>query len=131
MRGDRGSVARPRRPTTVDDQVTGAHPSRPRPVDWLWLAAALALNLLVRLPFLWLPMIADEGGYAYATRGWIDGTGQLYHDLWISRPQGIFLVYAAIFETLGTGQVALRVGAAIFAAATASAVWLYGRRWAG
>ena len=124
-------MARPRRPTTVDDQKEGGHQSRPRLGDWLWLAVALALNVLVRLPFLWLPMIADEGGYAYATRGWIDGTGQLYHDLWISRPQGIFLIYATIFETLGTGQVAFRVGAAIFAAATAVAVWLYGRRWTG
>ncbi len=76
-------------------------------------------------------MIADEGGYAFATRGWLNGTGTLYHDLWISRPQGIFVLYGLVFETLGTDAAALRLAAAIAAAATAVVVWLFTRRWAG
>ena len=83
----------------------------------------------MRLPFLTMPMIADEGGYAYATRGWLNGTGQLYDDLWISRPQGIFYLYAVIFETLGTDTVALRLAALISACGTALAVWAIARRW--
>ncbi|HYH13440.1 MAG TPA: glycosyltransferase family 39 protein [Thermomicrobiales bacterium] len=97
--------------------------------DLAWLALVCIAGLLVRLPFLTMPMIADEGGYAYATRGWLDGTGQLYDDLWISRPQGIFYLYAVIFETLGTDTVAFRLAAWISACGTAIAVWAIARRW--
>jgi 4-amino-4-deoxy-L-arabinose transferase-like glycosyltransferase len=102
-------------------------PVRWRDAAWLLLVGAVAL--LVRAPFLTMPMIADEGGYAYATRGWLNGTGHLYDDLWISRPQGIFYLYALIFETLGTGTVALRLAAWISICGTAVAVWLIARRW--
>jgi hypothetical protein len=94
-----------------------------------WLIAALLFSLALRVPFFKVAMIADEGGYAYATRGWLDGTGQLYGDLWISRPQGIFFVYAAIFKTLGTGTVAFRVAAWIACALTTLVVWAIARRW--
>ena len=56
-------------------------------VEWIWLAAAMLLSLALRIPFFRMPMLADEGGYAYATRGWVEGTGRLYDDLWISRPR--------------------------------------------
>ncbi len=102
------------------------------PVRWrdiAWLALTCAVALLVRWPFLSMPMIADEGGYAYATRTWLDGTGQLYADVWISRPQGIFYLYALIFETLGTDAVAFRLAAWLSICGTAVAVWLIARRW--
>lgn len=114
--------------------VTGTA-STPRPVppfsvrDGVSLLVVFIVALLVRLPFLEMPMIADEGGYAYATRGWLEGTGELYGDLWISRPQGIFLLYAAIFETLGTGTVAIRLAAWLSVCGTAIAVWAIARRW--
>ena len=76
-------------------------------------------------------MISDEGGYAQVTRRWLDDGGRLYHDLWISRPQGIFFAYAAIMETLGTSVVAIRLGAALVAALTLVFVWLFARAWAG
>lgn len=72
-------------------------------------------------------MLADEGGYAYATRGWVDGTGELYGDLWISRPQGIFFVYAGIFDLFGTGTTAFRFAAWIAVALTLIAVWGFAR----
>jgi 4-amino-4-deoxy-L-arabinose transferase-like glycosyltransferase len=97
--------------------------------EYGWLTATLLLSLALRVPFFEVAMIADEGGYAYATRGWLNGTGQLYGDLWISRPQGIFLVYAGIFETLGTGTVAFRFAAWIACALTTIVVWLIARRW--
>ena len=102
------------------------------PVRWYdvaWLALAFGVALLLRWPFLTMPMIADEGGYAYATRAWLDGTGQLYGDVWISRPQGIFYLYALIFETLGTDAVAFRLAAWLSICGTAIAVWLIARRW--
>jgi 4-amino-4-deoxy-L-arabinose transferase-like glycosyltransferase len=74
-------------------------------------------------------MIHDEGGYAYATRGWLDGTGQLYDDLWISRPQGIFMLYGVVFTFLGESVWALRFTAWAFAAGTVFAIWLFARRW--
>ena len=93
------------------------------------LLAVCVVALLVRLPFLNMPMIADEGGYAYVARGWFRGTGELYADLWISRPQGIFLLYKAIFETLGTGTVAFRLAAWMSVCGTALAVWAIARHW--
>jgi len=119
-------------PVTSPPSPTGSTP-RPAPSisrrDIAWLGLVCLVALLVRLPFLTMPMIADEGGYAYATRGWLNGTGQLYDDLWISRPQGIFYLYAVIFETLGTDVVALRLAAWISACGTAIAVWTIARRW--
>ncbi|MEJ7839070.1 MAG: glycosyltransferase family 39 protein, partial [Thermomicrobiales bacterium] len=95
----------------------------------LWLSATLLLSLALRLPFFRVAMIADEGGYAFATRGWFEGTGELYQDLWISRPQGIFILYQAIFETLGTDTVAFRLAAWIACALTSIMVWLIARHW--
>lgn len=109
-------------------EATLASPA-PTPVDLLWLLVAMLLGLALRIPFFNIPMIHDEGGYAYATRGWLDGSGHLYDDLWISRPQGIFVLYAAVFKTLGDSVWALRFTAWIFAAGTVVAIWLLGRRW--
>ena len=91
--------------------------------EWVWLTVAILLGLAVRIPFFQIPMVADEGGYAYATRHWVEGTGVLYDDLWISRPQGIFLIYAGIFDLFGNGTIALRFAAWIAAAVTTAAVW--------
>lgn len=96
-------------------------------VAWLWLGVATLLSLALRIPFFRIPMLADEGGYAYATRGWVNGTGELYADLWISRPQGIFFVYAGIFDLFGTGTTAFRFAAWIASALTLIAVWGFTR----
>ena len=95
--------------------------------NWLWLAVAILLALVLRTPFLRIPMLADEGGYAWAARGWLNGTGTLYDDLWISRPQGIFIVYAGILEFLGSDTIAMRFAAWIAIAFTVVAVWAFTR----
>src|SRR5687768_13247962 len=95
-----------------------------------WLVAAVLLSLLLRLPFFRLPMISDEGGYAYVASRWLDGRGLLYHDLWVSRPQGIFVAYGAILRTLGGSVEALRLGAWLASVATLLFVWRYARAWA-
>src|SRR5680860_145091 len=84
-------------------------------------------SLALRIPFFEIPVVADEGGYAYATRGWVEGTGQLYHDLWISRPQGIFFVYAGIFDLFGSDTTAIRFAAWIAIALTTIVVWGFAR----
>lgn len=117
------------KPRVLPDGDATAVPPALTPVDFLWLLVALLLGLALRIPFFNIPMIHDEGGYAYATKGWIDGTGHLYDDLWISRPQGIFVLYAAVFETLGDSVWALRFTAWLFAAGTVVAIWLLARRW--
>ena len=123
---DAGRPAHPRAP----EPVPRGRPAPPLTVpDLLWLLVAVLTSLALRIPFFNIPMIADEGGYAYAARGWFEGTGRLYDDLWISRPQGIFLLYGAVFEFLGEGTWAFRFAAWIFVAFTVYAVWLFGRRW--
>lgn len=97
--------------------------------DIVWLVIALILGVAVRVFFFELPMIHDEGGYALAARGWFEGTGTLYDDIWISRPQGIFVVYGVTMKTMGYGVAAFRAMAWIFVTLTIVAVWLYARRW--
>jgi 4-amino-4-deoxy-L-arabinose transferase-like glycosyltransferase len=97
----------------------------------LWLFTVTTLSFLLHWPFLNLPMISDEGGYAYVAQRWLDGRGTLYDDLWVSRPQGIFLAYGAIFETIGTSVVSLRIGAWLVGVATMLLVWRFGRAWGG
>lgn len=76
-------------------------------------------------------MISDEGGYAYVAQRWLDERGTLYDDLWVSRPQGIFLAYGLIFHTIGESVVALRIGAWIVALMTMVVVWLLGHALGG
>ncbi len=112
----------------LDQRTEGVHlPNHISLVDWLWLGVAALLSLALRIPFFRIPLLADEGGYAYATRGWVEGTGELYGDLWISRPQGIFFVYAGIFDLFGTGATAFRFAAWIAVALTLIAVWGFTR----
>src|SRR4051812_43982020 len=102
---------------------------RQSPERWLFLA--MALSLLLRLPFLNVPLISDEGGYAYAAQRWLDGRGDLYRDLVFDRPQGIFLVYGLIQHTLGMDVVAIRLGAWLATAATMVLIWAFARRATG
>jgi len=83
----------------------------------LAMAGLALLALGLRIPFLAVPLINDEGGYAYVAHFWAAGH-RLYVDLPFDRPQGIFIVYRAIFALLGTDVVAIRVAAALVAAAT-------------
>ena len=96
-----------------------------------WLLAAVLLSLLLRVPFFGLPMISDEGGYAYVADRWLDGEGSLYHDLWVSRPQGIFVVYGLILQAPGSSIAGIRLGAWLASVLTLVCVWRYARQWAG
>lgn len=96
-----------------------------------WVVLVVAVGLALRWPFFGVPLNADEGGYAYVAQRWLDGRGELYADLWISRPQGIFLVYGAIFRTFGTSVEAIHAGAWFVGLITTVFVWLFARAWLG
>lgn len=72
---------------------------------WRWWLAVAALTFgafVLRLPYLGVPLSADEGGYATAAYWWARGDA-LYGSITITRPQGIFVVFRAI-DALGLGS---------------------------
>src|SRR5919198_595110 len=93
----------------------------------LALAIVGAVSLGVRLPFLSVPLITDEGGYAY-TAHWLARGLTLYRDLWFDRPQGIFLVYGGLMRLFGESTPALRLGAALWNGLSVVALFALGRR---
>lgn len=101
---------------------------RQRVLTWrVALGVILLLAVLVRMPFLHVPLIADEGGYAYMTHYGLSGK-TLYRLLWFDRTQGILWVYRVIFQTLGQSIVAIRLFAALYNAGSALLVYIIGRR---
>ncbi|MGH2531087.1 MAG: ArnT family glycosyltransferase [Thermomicrobiales bacterium] len=101
------------------------------PTTWAWLTFVSLLSFLLHLPFFGFPMINDEGGYAYVADRWLTGRGDLYDDIWVSRPQGIFVAYGLIFRLIGDSTEAIRLGAWLVSIATLGFVWLFARDWAG
>lgn len=113
-------------------------PSATRPVvsspsrRLAWLVGAVGVVLAavaLRLPYLDVPISADEGGYATAAYWWARGD-TLYQNITITRPQGIFAIFRLI-DTLGLGTVR---GIHLFAAAwvalaTLALLWLVAHRW--
>ncbi|MBN1563252.1 MAG: hypothetical protein JXA10_05400 [Anaerolineae bacterium] len=87
------------------------------------LIALLLFAVLIRVPFFDVPMITDEGGYAYVAQFWTDHY-QLYRDIPFDRPQGIFLLYKAIFSSFGSEVTELRLAAAIYNAGTLLVLFL-------
>ncbi len=81
--------------------------------------------MVLRLPFRSVPLITDEGGYAYVAH-WMDRGLTLYRDLWFDRPQAIFLLYRAQLALLGESVESIRDGAALYNAATTVLVCLLG-----
>ena len=86
------------------------------------LVVLLSFSVLIRIPFFNIPMISDEGGYAYVARFWTDSY-QLYRDIPFDRPQGIFLIYKLILNFIGGDVGSIRLAAALWNAITL--VFLY------
>src|SRR6476646_7982082 len=83
---------------------------------------AVALAVLVRLPFWKAPLTADEGGYAEVARLWSHGA-TLYSGAWVDRPQGLILVFRAL-HVIGGSLLAMRAAAAVVAALVVAATML-------
>lgn len=76
---------------------------------------------MLRLPYLDVPLSADEGGYATAAYWWARGD-TLYESITITRPQGIFVVFRLI-EALGLGSPrGIHLFAAVWVALSALAL---------
>jgi len=97
-------------------------------VAWWPLLAIAAITVLVRTPFFYWPLTMDEAAYGYTTQWWFRGLTLYSSQLWLDRPQGIYLAYQLGFLLLGGATWAIRLWAALWAAATAIAVYAVGRR---
>jgi 4-amino-4-deoxy-L-arabinose transferase-like glycosyltransferase len=71
------------------------------------LLLAVLTTLLLRLPFIGIPLGIDEGGYAYVATHWSQGSGGLYGAQWVDRPPLLIALYAAAMP-LG-GEVGVRL----------------------
>ncbi len=90
----------------------------------LTLLVLVVVSIFVRWPFFSVPMITDEGGYAYVARFW-SSDYQLYRDIPFDRPQAIFLIYRLIFNLVGDSASALRLAAALFNAGSVVALFFF------
>ena len=84
----------------------------------------------LRLPFLGLPLTADEGGYAEIARLWEHGTASTA-ELFVDRPQGLLLVYRVLLDLGADSTVALRAAAAGVGVATVLALAFFAARVGG
>lgn len=85
-------------------------------------------SIIVRIPFMFWPMITDEGGYAYTAYWWFKGYPLYSNQLWFDRPQGIFLIYKLGMVLLGTQPWAIRLWGSIWAAGTSVFLYLIAKR---
>lgn len=73
------------------------------------------------------PLTVDEGAYSYIVYFWQHGE-KLYHELWLDRPQGIFVIYRFVFNTLGTSTESIRFFAAAYNSLTVAALGILGKK---
>lgn len=92
------------------------------------LALAACLAVILRVPFFTWPLTSDEGGYAYVAHWWFRGLTLYSADLWLDRPQGIFLAYKLGSLLLGEATWAIRLWGGAWAAAAAVAVYAVASR---
>jgi hypothetical protein len=89
-----------------------------------WALLPVLFTILVRVPFFRWPLISDEGAYAYTAQWWFRGLTLYSDQLWLDRPQGIFLAYRLGMSLLGTDTWAIRLWGALWAGGTAIFVFL-------
>lgn len=86
---------------------------------WVAIVAAFAA---LRAPFLSVPLERDEGEYAYIAQRALHGEVP-YRDAFDQKPPGIFVIYTAIFLTLGQSTQSIHAGMALWT--LASMILLY------
>lgn len=94
---------------------------------WLILLLIMALQLLLRLPFIAEPLSQDEGIYSCVAARLAHGD-VLYRDLIDNKPPGIFYLYRSVYQLFGWSAPALRWFTAFFGLLSTLAVFLLGRR---
>src|SRR5437868_3272165 len=132
--GRQAEAEQPDREAERDDQ-SGRREDRRAAIQVLTRRApllgglAVALAVLIRLPFWKAPLTADEGGYAEVARLWSHGA-TLYGGAWVDRPQGLIVVFRAL-HLVGGSPLAMRAAAAVIAALVVAATMLLTLRLAG
>jgi hypothetical protein len=92
--------------------------------------AVVFMALLVRMPFLNVPLDREEGEYAYI--GWRMGLHELPYRDWVDqKPPGIFWVYRLALALSSEPVRGFHLAGALFAAASAGALFLLARRFLG
>jgi 4-amino-4-deoxy-L-arabinose transferase-like glycosyltransferase len=88
-------------------------------------AGAVLVGTLLRLQFLHVPLIADEGGYAAIARLWSEGYRLYGNVAWVDRPQGLVLLFrvAGLAGTAEAFRVMAMIAAAVTTCAVAGAAW--------
>jgi 4-amino-4-deoxy-L-arabinose transferase-like glycosyltransferase len=104
-----------------------------REASWWPIAAAAALAMLLRAPFLVTGLSTDEGGYAYVAQQWSRGA-DLYGTAWLDRPQGLLLTYRALLAIDDSGwtvRLGMVLAGAIITVALGAIGWLLVNRATG
>jgi hypothetical protein len=101
---------------------------------WRWLEAdpqralllTIAAMFVIRAPFLWRPLEADEGGFLMVADQWDGGGTSLYGDQWVDRPPLLLLIFK-VAATWGGSALVVHLFAAAFNALLICAAWWVGR----
>src|SRR3954464_14023323 len=106
--------------------MTAAAPqteSVPRNRTWVLFFALLALNLLLRIVYARFEFLLnpDELLWAVSAREFLAGK-TLYKEVWLDKPPGATLIYAAVFALTGVKMVAIRLFAPLYVFLTALVV---------
>lgn len=91
------------------------------------LVAIAAVFVLLRAPFLSLPLERDEGEYAYIAQRLPEGDAP-YRDAFDQKPPGVFLAYRAAFALFGQSIEGIHAFLYLWTAATACLLFLLVRR---
>jgi len=86
----------------------------------VWLLAfafILLVQLVLRFPFVHVPLERDEGGYSYMAQSWLAGDIP-YRDAFDHKPPLIYAIYAVMVKSFGHSIEAIRWPATIFSLLT-------------
>ncbi|MDD4179898.1 MAG: glycosyltransferase family 39 protein [Candidatus Margulisbacteria bacterium] len=86
------------------------------------LLLILSLQLILRLPFLGVPLERDEGFYGYAAQRVLAGETP-YRDFFDHKPPAIYYIYALIIKFFGPSLTAIRGATAFYGLLTTLAVF--------
>ena len=110
------------------EETESIAPERPGRPD-AWIAAALGLASLAVLSLTWRTqgVQSDESMNIYGALRILEGE-RIYRDFWVYHTPGIFFLTAAIFKVFGESLLAVRMVLILAASATASGMYLLGRK---
>lgn len=113
--------------TLLDERVTGfATRLRDSMLRW-WLLCAVIVVIL-RVPFINVPLGIDEGGDSFVARAWGSTEGSMYGGSWLDRPPLLILIYK--FGVLG-GDLGVRLLGMLAALLLLTATMVIAHRIAG